>query len=130
MPAPTCDSTTLIDDAACFRQPAVSPIQQKALRIYAMVLELEAIGGEDYRDELTGQLLVDSSCPPTNMDDIRAAYVSIAFANAEAAGADVPATIDEKLDAVQCLSNATDAQLNQALLLVECALGVHKNYPQ
>ena len=132
MANPICTATTLITNGACYRQSSINPIQQKALLIYAKVLELAAIGGIDYTAELVGDLLTDSACPPTEPDNIRAANVAVAFANATSAGATVPDTIQTKIDAVKCLQNVSGGleRLEQIDLLLNCQLGRAKSYVQ
>ena len=132
MANPTCNTTTLITNGACYRQIGIDVVQQKALLIYAKVLQLSAIGGTDYDRELTGTLLTDSACPPVEADHIRAANIAVAFANAEAAGAVVPTSIQTAIDAVKCLQhiNGGLARLEQIDLLLNCKLGQHKAYPQ
>lgn len=62
--------------------------------------------------------------------DRDAALVQIALNRATAAGASVPSKLNAKIAAVQCLVNADEKALDEALLLLECKLGVHKAYPQ
>ncbi len=107
-------------------------MQQKAMLLYARVLELAAIGGTDYTAALTTTLTTDAACPPSSADDIRAANIAIAFANATTAGASVPDTLAAKMSAIRCLQHVPGgmATLDRYLLLVTCKLGVHKAYVQ
>lgn len=132
MANPVCGSTTWIDNAACYTQLTLDPMKQKALRAYAMALELAAIGGTNYLDTLSTTLITDAVqtvCAITK-DQRTAAYISIAFANATTAGASVPATLDLKLDAVKCLATIDPEEMDKVLLLLTCKLGVHKAYVQ
>jgi len=132
MANPICSATTLITNGACYRTSSINIVEQKALLIYAKVLELAAIGGTDYTAQLTGTLLTASACPPYEPDNIRAGNVAVAFANAASAGAVVPSTIQTKIAAVKCLKNVDGglARLEQIELLLNCKLGRHKNYVQ
>ena len=132
MPNPVCNATTLITNAACYHRTQLNPIQQQSLLIYAKVLELAAIGGTDYRTEMTGDLLTDAACPPSHEDDITAARIAVAFANATEAGATVPADINDKLDAIACLQHVPGGAnvLNRIDLLLTCKLGRAEAYPQ
>lgn len=132
MANPTCTLVTLVDNAACYRQSALNPIQQKALLVYAKVLELEAIGGTDYTAALTTTLLEDTACPPYTADHIRAANVAVAFNNADAAGATVPTDIQDALAAVKCLQHVPGgmATLDRIDVFLNCSLGQSKAYPQ
>ncbi len=101
MANPTCTTSGLT--ASCFRVPFLGPKQQKALLIQAKKLELAAIGGTDYvgRDAL---LLSDAATLTCGMrkPDLDAAMLQIAYNNAAAAGAVVPATLEAKLAQVVC----------------------------
>lgn len=132
MANPICTTTTLITDAACYQQYALDPFQQKALLVYARVLQLAAIGGTDYTSAMTTTLLTDSACMPRTPDRIRAAHLAIAFANATAAGATVPSTIQTKISAAKCLYHIPGGmtKLDRIDVLLHCKLGVRKNYPQ
>ncbi len=129
MANPTCTTSGLT--ASCFRVPFLSPKQQKALLIQAKRLQLAALGGTDYvgRDAL---MLADANTLTCGMrkPDLDAAMVQVAYNNATAAGAVVPATLEAKLAQVTCLLEATEDQLDETLVLLQCKLGVHKAYPQ
>ena len=132
MANPTCNATTLITNGAPYKLGTIDPIRRKALRIYAMVLELDALGGTDYTTELTGDLLEDTKMPPTLPNEVDAAHVAIAFDRADTAGASVPATLNEKLAVVKGLIHVPGGceRLDQIALYLECKLGVHKTFPQ
>lgn len=133
MANPTCNATTLVTDAAAYRLDSdLNPKQQKCLEIYAKVLELAAIGGTDYTAALATTLLQDAATLEIGFspDEIRAAQIAVAFANAAAAGATVPASINTKLANLGLLVQADDLLLDKALTLLKCKLGVHKAYPQ
>lgn len=132
MAAPICDNASLRTGAVCFINGPQSPFQQKALLVYAKALQLAAIGGTDYTEVLSTTLLADASALACGMDEPHriAAYINLAFLNAASAGATVPASIQDKADAVRCLINADPEALDEADLLLTCQLGYSAAYPQ
>ena len=135
MANPTCTSTQVVDQAACYLQSAIQPSQQRALYLYARSLELKAIGGTDYTAALTTILLTDAQALTCKLNDdqIMAAKINLAFINAAAAGASVPATLAEKVAVINCLNDLVqqDDQLAKLVdLLLTCQLGIHKPYVQ
>jgi hypothetical protein len=129
---PTCSQVTLVDNAACYRRKNIGdPVRQMALLVYGMVLELTAIGGTDYTSELTGTLLEAAACR-FEKDERVAGLIARQFANATAAGASVPDTLDAKVAAVACLEHVPGGidKLEQIYLLLFCKLGTHKAYTQ
>ncbi len=131
MANPTCTRDSLISGAACYREPVISKHDQDARLVYLKVLELQAIGGTDYRSAVN-TLFVDANTLSCGFQpgDFDGAAVVIAANNATAAGASVPSTRATLADAVKCFENFTDFQLKQAKLLLDCKLGVSKAYPQ
>jgi hypothetical protein len=107
--------------------PPLSRIQQKALIIYAKVLELAAVGGTDYSSAISTTLVSDALSTTCGMNDgdLEAALVNINFLNAEAAGATVPASLNAKMNAVRCLIAVDEALLNKLDLFLTCQLGEH-----
>ena len=130
MADPTCDRDTLIEDSACLMNSILPGLEQKAAQIYLMVLQLEAIGGTDYTDELRGDLITDANTLAGKMSDAQRQAVSLAIwsANATAAGATVPADVNDWKSSIVELNHAED--LDAILLLLQCKLGVAKGYPQ
>jgi hypothetical protein len=124
----TCTKASLTGSAASvFNVPAnLSPKQYKALMIYALALQYAAItGGTNYLATLSTKLLSDAATMTCGMEqsDRDAAKLLIAFNGATAAGATVPSTVTDKLAACIKLTEATDDQLDQALVLLSCRLG-------
>jgi len=131
MANPTCLKANFL--TTCYKSPgAITPKQQKALMVYAKVLQLQAIGGTDYRSTMVTTLLSASASALCGFEksDRDAARIHIAFVNAAAAGATVPATINAKQAVLNCLVEVTDKELDEADLFLTCALGVQKAYPQ
>lgn len=126
---PVCTSAALIAGGTCYRTSSINIVQQKALLIYFKLLELAAIDGTDYSDDLD-QLLIDSACPlidPWDPDVIRAANVGIALANATEAGARPPDNIQDQIAAIKCLQHVNGglAKLEQIDMFMNCLLGTH-----
>ena len=132
MANPTCSNNTLVINAAKYRLPVIDPIRQKALTVLAKVYHLKGIGGTDYTSELTGTLLTDTVAPPSLPEDVAAARVAVAFANATSAGGSPPSTLATQLAAAKALIHVPGGleRLNQIELYLDCALGRSKNYPQ
>lgn len=129
--ATACTRATFTDDVACLRN--FNANQRKALMIYFNVLELAALGGEDYTAELgpDGALADDSKCNAT-LDPLQKelALLLVNQNNASDAGATVPSTNDDLAAAIACLENQPPAMLDAMLLNVQCQLGRHAAYPQ
>ena len=132
MANPTCSADTFNTNVSCYDLGVLNPAQQWSLLVYAKVLELAAIGGTDYRSTLKTTLQTDTACPPITDPEILAANVNVAFNNAAAAGASVPATVSDALTLAACLQYVPGGveRLQRIDLLLNCKLGVHKAYPQ
>jgi hypothetical protein len=132
MANPICTIATLVTNGAQFQNEFVSPSTRVALTVYAKVLELKAIGGTDYLAVLNTTLAQDAATlfNGFNYTQIQVANLAIAFQNATAAGATVPAGIDDKLEVIKCLLQQDPDMLAKMDALLNCQLGVHKAYPQ
>lgn len=115
----------------CYKGARLSDHDQLVRRVYLDILQLQAIGGTDYRSAIATLAAAGNtlSCG-FKPDDFQAAELVIAANNATAAGATLPATQPAFSEAVKCLENYTDYQLQQMLLLLYCQLGRGKAYPQ
>lgn len=131
MANPTCTRASLIAASACYNGTRLSAHDQLARRVYFDMLQLQAIGGTDYRSAIatlaTAANTLSCGFQPDNFD---AAELVIAGNNATAAGATLPATQSALAEAVKCLENYSDFQLEQMKLLLYCQLGRGKAYPQ
>lgn len=129
--ADACSRATFTEDVGCLQN--FNSNERKALFIYFAVLELAALGGEDYTGELgpDGALVEDSACNNT-LDPYQKELAALLIAqnNASDAGATVPDTNSELAEAIACLKNQPPAMLDSMLLLVQCQLGRHAAYPQ
>lgn len=132
MAAPVCTIASLFQNTSCYQQNSITAEQQKALLVYAKVLELAAIGGTNYISVLTSTLLTDTACPTVLPDRVRAANIRIAFNNAASAGATVPTTIQDKMAVMKCLTHLPGGQLklDQIAMWLNCKLGRGMAYPQ
>jgi hypothetical protein len=125
MPVQSCPITTFVDDAVCYGMHKLNPVEQKAFLIYAMVAQLQAIGGADYTTAFPGTLLTDSACMYKLNEELRkAAYINLAFKQAEAAGFPVT-TLANKVSAIKCIRNESPERLDQIILYLTCLLGPH-----
>jgi hypothetical protein len=130
MANPSCSQSNLL--TMCYVVPTtISEKQAKALTVYAKALQLAAIGGKDYIGRL-GLLLSDAAtlCCGMGEPERDAARIKLAFTNAAAAGAAVPSTINAKQAQINCFVEVDEKALDEADLLLTCALGVNKAYPQ
>lgn len=126
-----CTRDTFTEDVGCLQN--FNSNERKALMIYFNVLELAALGGEDYTGELgpDGALVEDSACNNTlNPYQKELALLLVNQNNASDAGATVPSTNSGLAEAIACLKNQPPAMLDAMLLLVQCQLGRHAAYPQ
>lgn len=120
---PECTKAILTANG-CLSGKVLSNHDQLVRRVYLDMLQLAAIGGTDYSDDIPALNIAGNalSCG-FQSDDFDTAELVIAAANATAAGASVPATKDALASAVACLENYSDYQLEQMKLLLYCALG-------
>jgi hypothetical protein len=126
-----CTRDTFTDDVACLR--SFNSQERKALMVYFNVLELAALGGTDYTEELgpDGDLIADATCDVSLDPEQKAlALLLINENNAGDAGATVPSTQATLAAAIKCLVNQPPAQLDAMALHVQCLLGRHAAWPQ
>lgn len=131
MANPVCNISSILTE--CYVSPgSINPAQQKALMIYAKVLQLKAIGGTDYTGKLSTLLLSDADTFACGAEEetLRAGRIKIEFDKAMALGAAVPATIQLKQAQINCLLLADQLRLDKAETMLNCKLGVPKAYPQ
>lgn len=131
MADPICTRDSLISGAACFKN--VDAHDRKALLIYFKVHELFGITGTDYTAQLGpgGTLNTDAAAYNTmSALDLELAHLVIASNNAIALDPTTSTNIQTLMEDIKCLQNFDDVTLARMLLLVECQLGVHKDYPQ
>lgn len=128
---PTCTRATLISGGACYKGPRLSTHDQQTRLVYFKVLQLQAIGGVDYR-AIINALFVDANTLACGFlpADFDASQVVIAVNNATSAGATIPSTSAAIADAVKCYEKFDNYDLRQANLLLDCLIGRGKTYPQ
>jgi len=131
MANPTCTVASLVEAQPCFAYPITSDHKKLALKVYFLAAELAAIGGTNYLSVL-GTTLNTASNIFQNLsnDQLAAADLTIAYNNANAAGAGLSTNQQTLAGNVKVLNAFTDRQLKQAELLLHCALGRGKVYPQ
>lgn len=131
MANPVCSKSTLVASKACYDGKRLSDHDQLVRRVYFDMQQLAAIGGTNYLSSVSTLASAANvlSCG-FKQDDFDSAEVAIAANNATSAGATLPATQPALAEAVKCLENYSDYQLKQMKLLLYCALGRGKSYPQ
>ena len=112
--------------------------ERLSLLIYFNALELDAIGGTNYNAQLghAGSLMTAAECyreelafqNPVVIPSIP--YLVIAFNNATNAGGAPASTKPLLAEAIACNNDFTLQQKAAQALLLACALGSHKAYPQ
>lgn len=131
MANPTCTKANLTAGKACLGGPLLTNHQMLTRLVYMKMLELAAIGGTNYTSDAESlNVAANALTCGFQPNDMISAYVTIASNNATAAGASVPATKQALAAAVACFEDFTDFQLQQADILLTCALGRGKTYPQ
>jgi len=117
-----CTRESLIADGACYQKLGFGR-QRLAFRVWLEILQLAAVGGTDYSDNIDG-LLADSKCLDTlNTEQRDVADIVIDAQNATDAGADVPTDMTDVMAAITCLQNFTDVQLDTFYRHLRCNLG-------
>lgn len=129
---PVCTREELSEAAACFKNFNLS--DRASLLIYFNALELAALDGTDYTDELGsgGQLDLDAVCfmaleNPAHVPSLP--FLVISANNATNAGATVPTDTAELATAIQCNKNFTMDHKAAQQLLLACELGYHTGLP-
>lgn len=107
--------------------------QYEAALIWLKIQELALIGGTDYRSVMLTTLIDDAVAltKTMNPNQRRIAMLNIAYNAAIQAGADYVAELDaEGLNdqTACCFQDYPD--LESILILLECKLGRHADYPQ
>jgi hypothetical protein len=126
---PTCTKAAFIAGTACYRN--FSAQERASIQIYFNALELEAIGGTDYRDGLgSGGTLENAAiCYRDFVDNIFQAptpyALLVAYNNAVAAGASPADTVSALATAIACNKNFPEADLAAQQLQLLCELGQH-----
>jgi len=126
---PECTIDTFFTGQACFI-PFAGSEDLKSILIYLSAVELAAVGGTDYTEELGsgGDLMADATCflnldlqtclPPIP-------YLVVAYNNAVAAGGSPVSSRTELATAIACNKNFTPGQHDAQLLWLTCQLGSH-----
>lgn len=93
------------------------------MQMRLMILELAALGGPDFTDDLAGLSIEVAQIRPLGEDQIKSALTGVYAENAVAAGATVgtPEEIREQATCYVCLQDNVDAYL----LHLTCLLGGH-----
>jgi len=96
-----------------------------AIRLWANLLESAQLGNTDYTADIPA--LMEAACAWRKAsNDLRQAMrVAVAIQSAEVAGATVPADRNAWMEAVACLRNYSNSDLDAMLGRMECELGEH-----
>jgi hypothetical protein len=136
MSNPTCSISSLIESFPQFAGNELSDKQRAALKVLYKANELAAIGGTNYTANFFGSgasSLLNASNAIFNRasdDQLSIAQLAIAYKNAVASGASVSASPSVFASQIAQLMNANDDDLKKFNIFLDCALGVHKSYPQ
>jgi hypothetical protein len=120
---PVCNAATFYA-SACLGYTCISPKQRKAIMMRAMILELQALGGPDYRTDITALNDAVAKLRELKPEQVQAALAGVYLANATEAGATVPTTVNALLADSQCYTCLND-DLDHFLLELICQLGAH-----
>ena len=128
MANPTCTQQSLIDGGKCFRN--LDSHSRKALKVYAMMQQLTAIGGTAYTAATLNTAATEYCGLNADRDLINVAWLVIEVNNAREAGATISEDIQVIAEAIKCLENYPDWKLMLMELLLRCELGRAESYPQ
>lgn len=122
-----CSALDLAANSACFQEKIVDSHKRLAMQVHALMLTVAATGGTDYTDDISG--LIRASCAWQIMDrgtltgsKRDAAFTGILYSNATDSGAEVPATLLDKLEAIKCLQNVNYDTLDAMWYTLFCEL--------
>lgn len=110
-------------EANCNLFPCLSLKQQQAILMRLMILELAALGGPDYTDDLASLNESVAAIRGLSTEQQMGALIGIYTENATEAGASV-GTTNQLLEQSVAYTGIQD-DLNQFLLFLTCQLGVH-----
>lgn len=130
MANPTCTEDSLVESNPCLSGNVFSPRDQMFVQVWFNILELQALGGTDYRSVVASTLIADANCLADNFDlsQYRTATLAVHRNNAVNAGATVPTDPNVLKDAIKCFEDYPDPK--NLILLLLCKLGSHKSFPQ
>lgn len=109
--------------SSCLGWQCLDTQTQKAITARAMVLELAALGGTDYTNDLPGLLNDVAKLRQLSPENRNAAMLGIMLQNATEAGASVGDINQLRQESIQYV-NSQD-QLDNMILWLTCKLGVH-----
>lgn len=119
--AHNCNLDQLAQDSRCFLQ-CFSPEERDAIRIYLSILSLQALGGTDYREDLTALLEAAKEWQVLSEEQRDAMQLKMDVENATDNGATFDSDVDSlKAQALQTLTIGREHRKN-VLLFLECAI--------
>lgn len=118
---PECGQQLLIDGGKCFRN--LDSQSRRALKVYAMMQQLAAIGGTAYTEATLNAAATEYCGLNADRDLINLAWIVIEVNNAREAGATISEDIQAIAEAIKCLKNYPAWKLTLMELLLRCELG-------
>ena len=120
----SCDLNALLGATACFQDKCMAQSDRDAVKIYARIKNLAALGGTDYSSDLT-QLMDDAALwRLRSPDELAAVDVYITLQNAINNGASIDTAVSALATAIKCLKGqcvgTADAQ--GLLAYLKCAI--------
>jgi len=130
---PVCTNDSIFTGQACFI-PFAGSEDLKSILIYLNAVELAAVGGTNYLDELgSGGALMDDATCFLNLDLQTCLppipYLVIAYNNALNAGGAPVSSRTDLAAVIACNKNFTPGQHDAQLLWLACQLGYHTGLP-
>ena len=119
---PICTNTAF-QAAACYGYVCINPRQRQAIQMRLLMLQLAALGGADYTNDLASLNEEVATLRQLTPEQQAAALTNIYAQNAVEAGATVPDVNQLLQDSVAYMG--LQDNLDLFLLLLTCKLGVH-----
>ena len=110
----------------------IDRLKRLRFRIWFKASELAAIGGTDYRSVLGTTLVSDANTilEGFSRDKVDAGHACVDYNNAVASGASVSSDDSALALSTVNLKDLSEDTLQKIALMLDCKLGVHKNYTQ
>lgn len=118
----SCDVNTLLADSKCFTEPCMSEPEREAIELLVRVLNLAAVGGADYTNDLT-QLQIDAKDWQTIFCNQRKAMeLFIDIQNAIDNGASFDSSANALRTAAKCYECLGKEQKKRLMSFLKCAI--------
>ncbi len=120
----SCNVNTLLVLAKCFADKCMGRVDRNAIKIYARIKNLAAVGGTDYSSNLK-QLMIDSAnWRKRSRDELDAIEVYEALQNATNNGASPGTDVNALAAAAKCVSSQCLGEADQLGVLgfLKCSI--------